>query len=285
MKNVRLACLSWLALSGVTRGEELIAIVDLKYLKETEQVVATMCIGEECFPWAHGYLFEARVRKVINGDLPEGANQAKFLVLYGHHAMRTADVRGVVAKLRKLTDGIDGAQYQIADTGTDGGKYCFRWYSSDDEAPAENHGGQLLRCFYPDEYRRPEPANTAPVNPEELLRIARQEYYEALIDGDVVALERLFAEEFVYTTTSGEMLDKAAQLELIKSGALDIESGTGSEEKIQTHGAVGIVTGRLDARGKYAGQPFDSTERYTSVWIKRDDRWQLVAEQGTLVRK
>lgn len=73
------------------------------------------------------------------------------------------------------------------------------------------------------------------------------------------------------------------QLEQFRSNTLDIVSGVGSEERVQIHGKTGIVVGRFDAKGTFAGKPFDSTERYTSVWVVRDDRWQLVVEQGTLV--
>ena len=120
-------------------------------------------------------------------------------------------------------------------------------------------------------------------DPEKTLRDINDTYNQALIDGDAVALEKIFAKEFVYTSTSGEVVDRATQLEQFRSNTLDIVSGVGSEETVQIHGKTGIVVGRFDAKGTYAGKPFDSTERYTSVWIMREGRWQLLAEQGTLV--
>jgi ketosteroid isomerase-like protein len=118
----------------------------------------------------------------------------------------------------------------------------------------------------------------------ELLEVNR-EYDEALVRGDTRALELIFGDEFIYTSTSGEILNKAQQLELVRSGALKIESGASEEVQVRLYGNMALVIGRFKARGQYKGQAFDSTERYTSVWVKRGGRWRLVAEQGTLVPK
>jgi ketosteroid isomerase-like protein len=117
---------------------------------------------------------------------------------------------------------------------------------------------------------------------QDLLRV-NKEYDEALVRGDAVALERIFGEEFVYTSTSGEVLNKSQQLEQIKSGALKIASGTSEGVQVRLYGNIALMLGSFIANGQFRGQAFDSTERYTSIWVKRAGRWQLIAEQGTLV--
>jgi len=264
---------------------ELVAEVDLKYLKETEQVVAILCYGDhpdDCHPWAHGYLYEARVRKVISGQAPKG----KFLVIYGRHALKKQNLRGVVGRFSKLTDGTDGAEYQIAARAVEGDLACFDWWGIDGSGAAERpKSGSLLRCFDKDYPVAPVVDSSPLSDPEKTLREANETYNKAIIDGDVAALEKIFAHEFMYTSTSGEVVDRAAQIEQFRSNTLDIVTGAGSDEKVQIHGKTGIVVGRFDAQGTFAGKPFDATERYTSVWVIRDDRWQLVAEQGTLAHQ
>jgi ketosteroid isomerase-like protein len=261
--------------------EPLVAVVDLEFIKETELVTSYLCMGDandECFPWSNGYLFEARLRRTISGT----AAGKKFLVVYGRHALGKADIRGVTGKFSKLENGVDGAQYQLVRRAVEG-QACFEWWGRDGDGPAEQpRFGALLHCFDAGNPRDPLPKDSPHYDPQQSLRAANDAYNQAIIAGDTAALDRIFAQEFIYTTTSGEVLDKAAQLLQFKSGRLDIESGTGADEQIQIHGKTGIVTGRFDARGKYAGKPFEASERYTSVWIIRDDRWQLLAEQGTL---
>lgn len=119
---------------------------------------------------------------------------------------------------------------------------------------------------------------------QELLKI-NKEYDKALVRGDIGALERIFGDEFIYTSTSGEVLNKRQQLELIRSGAMKIASGASENVQIRPYGNIALVIGSFIAKGQFKGRAFDSTERYTSVWVKRGGRWQLIAEQGTLVPK
>ncbi|MGI8838784.1 MAG: nuclear transport factor 2 family protein [Pyrinomonadaceae bacterium] len=119
---------------------------------------------------------------------------------------------------------------------------------------------------------------------QQLLKI-NKEYDEALVRGDIAALERIFGDEFIYTSTSGEVVNKPQQLELIRSGALKIASGASDDVQVRPYGNIALVIGSFIAKGEFKGKTFDSTERYTSVWLKRGGRWQLIAEQGTLVPK
>lgn len=55
-------------------AEEIVAIVDLEFVEETETVAAVLCMGDEetdCDPWAHYYVFEATPIRVLRGSLPE----------------------------------------------------------------------------------------------------------------------------------------------------------------------------------------------------------------------
>ena len=54
-----------------------------------------------------------------------------------------------------------------------------------------------------------------------------------------------------------------------------------SDENVRVYGEAAIVIGRWQARGINAGQTFDYTARYMSVWVWRDERWQLVSDQST----
>jgi ketosteroid isomerase-like protein len=42
-----------------------------------------------------------------------------------------------------------------------------------------------------------------------------------------------------------------------------------------------VVTGRFFGKGRYKGSPLDERQRFTSVWIKRNGRWQGISEHGS----
>lgn len=49
---------------------------------------------------------------------------------------------------------------------------------------------------------------------------ANKRYDEALVSGDVEALERIYGDEFTFTNPSGDVLNKSQNIELFRSGAL-----------------------------------------------------------------
>lgn len=119
---------------------------------------------------------------------------------------------------------------------------------------------------------------------QELLK-ANREYDQALVRGDADVLDRLYAEEFVYTTPDGEVRNKAQQLAFTRSGSLRLESGQSDEVRVRVYGNTAVMTGRFTAKGKFIDKNIDIRERYTAVWVKRRGRWWLVAEQGNLIKQ
>jgi ketosteroid isomerase-like protein len=118
----------------------------------------------------------------------------------------------------------------------------------------------------------------------ELLK-ANQEYDKALVRGDATALDRIYSGDFIYTTPDGEVRDKAQQLAFTRSGDLKLESGRSDEVRIRVYGNTAVMTGCFMARGSFRDRNIDIRERYTAVWVKRLGRWQLVAEQGNLIKQ
>jgi ketosteroid isomerase-like protein len=127
-------------------------------------------------------------------------------------------------------------------------------------------------------------ANQNTKTEQELLK-ANQEYDTALLRGDAVALDRLYADEFVYTNPDGEIRDKAQQLAFTRLGDLKFESAQSSDVKVRVYGKTAVMTGRFNAKGTFKGKTIDVRERYTAVWVKQNGRWQLVAEQGNFIKQ
>lgn len=119
---------------------------------------------------------------------------------------------------------------------------------------------------------------------KELLK-ANQAYDDALVRSDVVALDRIYADEFVYTTFDGTVRDKTQQLSFTKSGDLRLESGKSDEVRIRIYQNTAVITGRFTAKGQLRGKNLDIRERYTAVWVKQGGRWLLVAEQGNEIKQ
>jgi ketosteroid isomerase-like protein len=95
----------------------------------------------------------------------------------------------------------------------------------------------------------------------------------------------LYSNEFVYTSFDGELRSKAQQLAFTRSRDLQLESGQSDDVRIRVYGNTAVMAGRFTAKGKFKGSAIEVRERYTAVWIKKQGRWQLVAEQGNSIKR
>ena len=70
-----------------TFAENVVAVLDLKFISDTEKTSTSICFEDEtteCFSWASFYLYEAKIKKVLSGEL----SSKKFKVIYGRHALK-----------------------------------------------------------------------------------------------------------------------------------------------------------------------------------------------------
>jgi ketosteroid isomerase-like protein len=117
---------------------------------------------------------------------------------------------------------------------------------------------------------------TSDAAPAELL-MADNKRYEAMIARDVNALERLLADELLYTHSTGNTDTKQQYLETIRSGYVEYRSSQVDDLVFRQHGDVGMLMGRarIDATIGGAGRVLEN--RFFASWVKDDGRWKLLA--------
>ena len=110
---------------------------------------------------------------------------------------------------------------------------------------------------------------------------------EAFMRRDTAALDRILADDFTYTDSSGAVLDRTQyMMSLIKSPDIAIQQSYTSEDvNVRVYGDTAVVTGRSSVKGRSRGkaQFLPGQYRFTDVWVKRQGRWQAVATQGTSI--
>ena len=125
----------------------------------------------------------------------------------------------------------------------------------------------------------------APSKAEAEVRETIRQYDAALRRADAAAVERYWADEYIFINPRGDRLTKADRLANVRTGqtALDSLAHAPQEEKIQVYGDVAVYTTLLTIRGRYSGQGQQGAYRGLVVWIRRDGRWQQIASQLTPV--
>lgn len=105
----------------------------------------------------------------------------------------------------------------------------------------------------------------------------------ALPKGDIAALEKIYADDLVYTNARGETLTKAQHLAELKGRKLNFQSFKHSDVQVHVYGDTGIVTGVSTSAVSYKGTISSSPRRFVNVYVKQNGRWLCAAHVETPV--
>jgi ketosteroid isomerase-like protein len=109
---------------------------------------------------------------------------------------------------------------------------------------------------------------------------AESEQRAAYLRGDVAATERLVADEFILTIPGG-IGSKATLITFLKETPVDPTlTLTAEDTEVRVNGDTAVVVGRRVERRRRPDNNQEGTAyaRYTRTYIKRQGRWQLLAE-------
>jgi len=109
------------------------------------------------------------------------------------------------------------------------------------------------------------------------------ESFQAILRADAAVLERVWADDYSLTNPGGNVMEKAGFIGALKSGDLKFETLDLSDTNVRVYGDAAVVTGRATVKAKGDNQDISEQVRYTSVYVKRQGRWQAVAMQTTRI--
>ena len=100
----------------------------------------------------------------------------------------------------------------------------------------------------------------------------------AQLAADVAVLDRLIADELIFTGPDGQLGTKAQDLEAHRSGAVRFRAHNPQELRMRRVGDdVAIVALRTQLAVEVAGHVVEGIYRYTRVWAReRGGRWRVV---------
>jgi len=117
---------------------------------------------------------------------------------------------------------------------------------------------------------------------EDEVRKAESGWVAAITKNDMAGLEKVLADDLVYTHSTGIVDSKASYIQSLRGGNQRYEGVTHEDMKVQVYGNTGVLTAKVRMTGKTKGVPFDNQLRVVHVWVKqRSGDWQLVAHQTT----
>lgn len=125
-------------------------------------------------------------------------------------------------------------------------------------------------------------ATKQPATPHQALKAAEIQLNEAFKNRDKAALDRIIADDFIFTDNEGQVHDKAYYIkgatELVR-----VQSYTLDDLATRTAGVAGCVTGRWTGKVTSNGNAAGGAFRFTDTFVKRQGRWQVLASHYTQI--
>jgi uncharacterized protein (TIGR02246 family) len=116
------------------------------------------------------------------------------------------------------------------------------------------------------------------------LELLMQTWNDAWLKKDADTVAALMAPEYGYVAPTGQVVDRAAILAIIKSPSYQLDRGTRTEVKIAPIGRdSAIIVDRWRGTGSYEGRSFTDDHRCTTVCVWRGGAWQIAWEHCSTI--
>ncbi|HEX8736645.1 MAG TPA: nuclear transport factor 2 family protein [Pyrinomonadaceae bacterium] len=125
-------------------------------------------------------------------------------------------------------------------------------------------------------------------NAEQEVRKLERAWLDAYEQHDAKAMDAIVADDFTITFTDGSIQTKPQILNMIKAprGANNPPPKFYTEEtQARVYGDTVILIGRVITEWQQNGKPMKEQNRYTDTYVKRGNRWQVVASHLSNVPK
>jgi uncharacterized protein (TIGR02246 family) len=117
---------------------------------------------------------------------------------------------------------------------------------------------------------------------EQAIRQLDSERIQAQIGADAVALDRIYADDFIGVGPSGTVRNKSQVISDFTSGNLKFQSITTDEVQVRVYENTAVETGLSTMVGQDKGKAVPRDTRFTRVWIKQQGRWRLVSNHYSI---
>lgn len=117
-------------------------------------------------------------------------------------------------------------------------------------------------------------------NAETVIALDRQRM-AAMGQKDIATLNRLIADDLIYTHSSARMDTKQTLIGAMESGATVYAAVEPANVVAQDLGSAVVLTGEAAISVHSGGNALSFRVRFTDVWASRNGAWQMVTWQST----
>jgi hypothetical protein len=108
---------------------------------------------------------------------------------------------------------------------------------------------------------------------------------QAVQQKDRGALNMLLGPELLYIEYDGTLMDREAYLARVESPSIHAAKIFSESMNARMFSAAAVVSGVYLEEGTEDGKPYLLRERFTDIWVRRNESWVCVSSQSTLDRR
>lgn len=106
-----------------------------------------------------------------------------------------------------------------------------------------------------------------------------KKWTDAYKQHSIPSVVSLLSEDFTITVEDGRVFGKTGYISHTADSSVQVDLAEQSDLKVRLHGNVAVVTGAYRETGTSNGKRYEYRDRFTDVWIKTADQWQLLVSQ------
>ena len=134
--------------------------------------------------------------------------------------------------------------------------------------------------------KQPSMAITAPLpesDAEKVVLETEKQRFEAQVKKDYAMLDRVLADDLVYNHSNGNTDTKQSYIQSIRDGKSKYDSIESQEQEVRVYGNTAIINGKCLIKATNNGETINTTLKYTDVYVRKGNQWQMVTWQSLKV--
>ena len=115
---------------------------------------------------------------------------------------------------------------------------------------------------------------------EQEITALEKQRFQAMMQKDVVFLEKVMTEDATYAHSNGLVENKKQHLENVSLGNITYQEMDVEKNNLRVYKKTAVNNGIIKVKGLYKGHPFDIRLGYTNIYVKQKRKWKLAAWQS-----
>ncbi|MFD2935025.1 nuclear transport factor 2 family protein [Spirosoma flavum] len=104
-----------------------------------------------------------------------------------------------------------------------------------------------------------------------------KQQFSAQISKDFTVLEQILSNDLVYNHSSGKTDTKQSFIQSLRDGKRTYNAITVEKQEVHVYTNIGVINGVCSLKAISSGQTVVNHLRYLSVYIRKNNQWQIVA--------